>query len=257
MYPILFSIGNITLRTYGLFVAIGVLAGYNYARYQGYHRRNIDPLFLSNVLFYTIIIGFIGGRLMYVLLNLNYYKKDVISIFKFWEGGLVFYGGFILGLLFGILYIKLKKRSLLDILDVVTPGLYLGLALGRIGCFCAGCCYGRPTESFLGVIFTHYESLAPTGIKLLPTQLFEFVYSLIIFLITHFLLIKNLLNGQLFFLGGIMYSVFRFINEFYRWDDRGGSIFGLSPSQVISIIIFILFSILFFCIPKWRGKPLR
>lgn len=254
MFPILLRIGSITLRSYGLFVAIGVLAGYNYSRFQGYRIRKIDPMFLSNVLFYTIIFGFIGGRLLYVLLNFKYYSVNILDIFKFWEGGLVFYGGFILGLLFGILYVKLKKQNLLDILDVVSPGLYLGLSIGRIGCFTAGCCYGRPTESFLGVIFTHYESLAPIGIKILPTQLFESGYAFIIFLLSHVLLTKNLFKYRIFFLSGIIYAICRFVNEFYRWDDRGGTVFGLSPAQVISVTIFVLFSLLIFYITKWKKR---
>ncbi|MCS7227943.1 MAG: prolipoprotein diacylglyceryl transferase, partial [Endomicrobia bacterium] len=214
MFPVLFRIGGITLRSYGLFVAVGVLLGYNYVRYQGVIHKNFELKFLSNFLFYTIIAGFIGGRLFYVLLNLDYYKTHIISVLKIWEGGLVFYGGFIAGLVFGIFYALVHKKNILTLMDVVTPGLYLGLSVGRIGCFFAGCCYGRQTESFLGVVFTHYESLAPIGVKIFPTQLFESIYSLIIFLFTHFLVVKNKLKNKIFFLGGILYSLFRFINEF-------------------------------------------
>ncbi len=248
MFPVLLRIGKLTLHTYGLFVAIGVLVGYNYVRYQGVVRKKLELTFLSNFLFYTIIVGFIGGRLAYVLLNLDYYKENVSSIIKVWEGGFVFYGGFILGLLFGIIYVVISKKNLLDVMDVTTPGLYLGLAIGRIGCFCAGCCYGKPTESFLGVVFTHYETLAPIGVKVFPTQLFESGYAFLIFLFTHVLLVKNKLNHKLFFVGGILYSIFRFINEFFRGDDRGSFVLGLSPSQWVSIVVFVLFLILLFCI---------
>lgn len=258
MFPILLKIGNITLRTYGLFVAVGVLAGYNYVRYYGVVLKKLDLIFLGNFLFYTIIVGFVGARLFYVLLNLDYYKTNPVSIIKFWEGGLVFYGGFVVGILFGIIYLVVLRQNLLDIMDVATPGLYLGLSIGRIGCFCAGCCYGKPTESFLAVVFTHYESLAPIGVKILPTQLFEAAYAMLVFLITHFLLVKNKLRHRLFFIGGILYSMFRFVNEFFRGDDRGGFVYGLSPSQWLSIVIFVLFFILFFCInngkKNFQGK---
>jgi len=255
MFPILIRIGDFTLRTYGLFVAIGVLLGYNYVRYQGYKLRNIDPLFLSNLLFYTILIGFLGGRLLYVLLNFDYYKTNLLSIIKFWEGGLVFYGGFIAGLLFGIFYTLVHKKNLLDIMDVCAPGLFLGLSIGRLGCFSAGCCYGKPTESFLGVIFLHPESLAPNGIKIYPTQLFETAYAFVIFLISHYFLVKDKFRYRIFFINGILYSVCRFINEFYRGDDRGTFLVNvLSPSQIISLIIFILFFCLIFYISKWIKK---
>ncbi len=254
MHPILFNIGKLTLKTYGLFVAIGVLLGYNYARYYGVRLKNINSEFLSNLLFYSILIGFLGGRLFYVILNYSYYSSDLIGIFRVWEGGFVFYGGFILGSLFGVLYTYIKKQNLLDILDVVAAGLYLGLSIGRIGCFFAGCCYGKPTESCLGVIFSDPESLAPIGVKILPTQLFESVYSFLIFLLLNFLLQKGKLQHRLFFLGGMIYAVFRFANEFLRGDDRGGTLFGLYPSQFISIIIFVLFFVLFFYISKWKEK---
>lgn len=257
MQPILFRIGNITLRTYGFFVALGVLLSYNYVRYFGYKIKQLNPDFLSNFLFYTTLIGFLGGRIFYVLLNFSYYKNNPVDIFKVWEGGFVFYGGFILGLLFGIFYVVLNKKDLLDVMDVSSCGLYLGLSFGRIGCFFAGCCYGKPTDSFLGVVFNHPESLAPIGVKILPTQLFESFYAFLIFLLLHFLLIKGILHKRLFFLGGVLYSIFRFINEFLRADDRGGFIYGFSVSQLISVIVFILFLCLFFCITKWIKRYSR
>ena len=256
MFPILLRIGKITLRTYGFFVATGVLVAYNYVKFYA-RKKNIDILFLSNLIFYTVIFGFLGARLFYVLLNFDYYRYDLLSVFKIWEGGLVFYGGFLSGLIFGIIYVVFKKQNLLKILDLVSPGLFLGLSIGRLGCFSAGCCYGKPTESFLGVVFTHPESLAPIGIKIFPTQLFESVYSFLIFVVLHYMQKKDLLNGRLFFIGGILYSIFRFFNEFLRGDDRGGLILGLYPSQFISIVIFVLFSILIFCISKWKEKLLK
>lgn len=258
MQPILFRIGEITLRTYGFFVAVGVLFAYNYVRYFGVKLKNIDKEFLSNFLFYTILIGFLGGRVGYVVGNFEYYRNNLLDIFKIWEGGLVFYGGFILGLLFGIFYVILNKKDLLDIMDISSVGLYLGLSIGRIGCFFAGCCYGMPTKSVLGVVFNHPESLAPIGVKLLPTQLFESFYSFLIFLILHFFLIKNILKKRLFFLGGMIYAVFRFINEFFRGDNKDTLLYNIfSPAQVISIVVFILFLALFFYITKWKEKFLR
>ncbi len=255
MWPILLEIKGYTLRTYGLFVAIGVLVAYNYVRYQGYKRKKIDIIFLNNFLFYTILIGFLGARTLYVLLNLDYYKTNLLSVIKFWEGGLVFYGGFVSGLIFGIIYVLIHKKNLFDIMDICTPAVYLGLSIGRIGCFFAGCCYGKPTESFLGVIFTHPESLAPLGIKIYPTQLFESAYAFLIFLISHYFLVKEKFRHRIFFIGGILYSICRFIVEFYRGDDRGGFLFGiLSPSQVISMIVFILFFVAIFCISKWKKE---
>lgn len=254
MFPNLLKIGPITLRTYGFFVASGVLVAYNYVKYQAL-KKNCNWIFLSNLIFLTVLVGLLGGRVLYVILNFDYYGKDLLSTLKIWEGGLVFYGGFLAGVLFGIIYTLLNEQDLLNVMDILTPALYLGLSIGRIGCFLAGCCYGKEVSeelSFLGVVFTHPESLAPIGIKIFPTQLFESLYAFIIFLITHNLFKKNLLKYRIFFLGGILYSIFRFLNEFLRGDDRGSLILGFYPSQFISIIIFVLFFVLIFCITKWK-----
>ncbi|MFN3550604.1 MAG: prolipoprotein diacylglyceryl transferase [Endomicrobiia bacterium] len=254
MFPILLRIGNLTLRTYGFFVALGVVVAYNYVKYQA-AKKNLNWIFLSNLIFFCVLVGLLGGRLLYVILNFEYYKTNIFSVLKIWEGGLVFYGGFFAGIIFGVIYTLLNKQDLLYTMDILTPALYLGLSIGRIGCFCAGCCYGREVFKgldFLGIVFTHPESLAPIGIKIFPTQLFESGYAFIIFLITHKLLKKNFLKYRIFFLGGMIYSFFRFLNEFIRGDDRGSLILGLYPSQFISIIIFLLFFILIFYIKKWK-----
>ncbi len=254
MFPTLLRIGSLTLRTYGFFVALGVIFAYNYVKYQAL-KRNLNWRFLSNLIFFCVLVGLLGGRLLYVILNFDYYKTDILSVIKIWQGGLVFYGGFFSGLIFGIIYTLLNRQDLLFVMDILTPALYLGLSIGRIGCFCAGCCYGKEVHQsldFLGVVFFHPESLAPIGVKIFPTQLFESLYAFIIFLITHFLLQKKLLKYRIFFLGAMIYSFFRFLNEFIRGDDRGSLILGLYPSQFISIIVFSLFFLLIFYIKKWK-----
>ncbi len=239
MFPILLKIGPLTLRTYGFFVALGVIVGYGYL-YKTASREKFSVEFISNLTFYCIIVGFLGSRIGYVIQNFEYYKENFLGVIKVWEGGMVFYPGLILGLLFGIFYTLFKKQNLLDVLDLYAPAIFLGQSIGRLGCFSAGCCYGKPTESFLGIVFTHPESLAPQGIKIFPTQLFESFYCIIIFLILHLLSTKGKFKSRRIFLGLILYSVFRFINEYFRNDDRGSPILGLSFSQFVSVVLLIL-----------------
>lgn len=250
MNPILLQIGPITLRTYGLFVAIGVLAGYNYVLILNSYKKHFPKQFISNLSFFSIVIGFIGARIVYVLNNLQYYKDNISSVIKFWEGGLIFYGGITTGILFGIIYTLLNKKNLLDILDLYAPAIFLGLSIGRIGCFSAGCCYGIPTESFLGIVFTHPESLAPTGVKLFPTQLVESIFSLLLFIFLHLCLIKEKFKHRILFIGVGVYSIYRFIIEFYRGDPRGKGIIGISFSQDFSIVLLLLTTVLIISISK-------
>ncbi|MFQ3675132.1 MAG: prolipoprotein diacylglyceryl transferase [Endomicrobiia bacterium] len=239
MFPIFFRIGNLSLRTYGLFVAIGVLVAYNYVLKNAY-RRQVGREFVSNLSFFSLITGFLGARLLYVFLNFDYYKNDLLSVIKIWEGGLVLYGGILFGLIFGIIFIKTSKQNFLELCDLYAPSLFLGLSIGRLGCFFAGCCYGRETSSFLGIIFSNVDSLAPLGVKLFPTQLFESAYSILIFAVVHKFFINKKLRHKLLFFGLIFYSILRFFNEFLRGDYRGEYVFGLSPAQFISIILIIL-----------------
>lgn len=96
MYPILLKVEGFTIRTYGFFIALGVLIAYNYVLHNA-RKKNIDVNFVANLSFLVLFSGFLGGRLFYVLLNFGYYKENILGILKIWEGGLVFYGGFLVG----------------------------------------------------------------------------------------------------------------------------------------------------------------
>ncbi len=252
MFPIFFRIGNITLRTYGLFVAIGVLVAYNYV-IKNAVRKKVDINFVSNLSFFSLVIGFLGARVLYVILNFKYYKSDLLSIVKIWEGGLVLYGGVLSGLIFGVIFLIKNKQNLLDICDLYAPALFLGLSIGRLGCFSAGCCYGRETDSFFGIVFNSLDSLAPIGVKIFPTQLFESLYSLLIFIFLHIIFAREKFKDKLLFLGLTIYSILRFLNEFLRGDYRGEFLFIFSPSQVISLVLVILNLVIIIYI-NFRGK---
>ena len=177
MYPELFSIGKITIYTYGVLVALGFFMGMQYI--VKYSKNIITKQQVYDFLFYVILIGIIGARLFYVMLDIPYYKSNPLEIFQVWKGGLVYYGGFVAVLIFAFFYCRYKKINIVKLIDVFAPALALGHAFGRIGCFFAGCCYGAPSEKY-GVYFDALGG-APQGVKLFPIQLVEAGINFVVF----------------------------------------------------------------------------
>jgi phosphatidylglycerol:prolipoprotein diacylglycerol transferase len=241
MYPKLFSIGNITIHTYGLFVAIGFLAGIYLAEKLASY-RSLSRDFVSYIVTGCLITGLIGARLVYVLISLEEYSGDILRIFMFWEGGLVFWGG-ILGGAAWVVYAALKMGyNVWSVGDVLAPGIALGHAIGRIGCFFAGCCYGKPTDLWCGIGFGHPETLAqPIGVQLHPTQLYSSIFLFLLsFILYRKLKSKKSRSASVFALYLIIFGIFRIIIENFRGDYRGLPFIGITPTQWIAIAGIIL-----------------
>jgi len=239
MYPELFTIFGITVYSYGLLVAIGFFAGMTYiTKYSDNIPVKKDQMY--DFLFYLIVVSIIGARLLYVLVNIDSFIQHPLDIIKVWQGGLVFYGGFIAAVLYALIYCKYKKINIKRLADVFAPALALGHSFGRIGCLLSGCCYGKETHCLISVNNRY------------PTQIFEAAGNLIIFFILHKLYKKSHKDGHIFLLYLIFYSVLRFSIEFFRGDDRGSFFLGLSPAQNISIVILLVAVVLLF-----KNKKLR
>src|SRR5579864_9007570 len=178
MHPILFQIGPLTLRTYGALIALAFLAAIRMAKW-GVRLRGIPEAFLMDLSIILVFGGLIGARLFYVLLNFSYYLEHPLESLKVWEGGLVFYGGFLVASAAGIFYVRTKKYSVGVVADCLAPALAVGQAVGRLGCFFAGCCYGKPTSAPWAVTFKDPASLAPLGVDLHPTQIYESIGDLV------------------------------------------------------------------------------
>jgi phosphatidylglycerol---prolipoprotein diacylglyceryl transferase len=240
MHPILFSIGPVTIHTYGLFVALGLFLGLWVATRQA-KKRSIAPEMIMDMGFYAIISGLLGARIFFVALNFDYFRAYPLEIIKIWNGGLVFFGGFLFALATIVFSVKKKGLSLGDIGDITAVSLPLGHAIGRIGCFSAGCCYGKYCALPWAVTFTNAETLAnPIGIPLHPTQLYSVAANFTIFLIMFFLSYRNVAARRLFPLYLILYGTARSIIELFRGDPRGTVLFDwLSTSQAIGITAVI------------------
>lgn len=236
MFPTFLKLGPLTIRTYGLMVAIGLFVALQYLLYSA-KKKNIPENRVLDMVLYAVVAGLVGARLAYVLFTLPYYAQHPIEIFKIWEGGLVYYGGFIAGALAVIGYVRVHRDMRLWVLaDLLAPALALGHVFGRIGCFFAGCCYGAPTHLPWAVTFCNPESLAPAGIARHPTQLYEAFGNLVIFgLLDRYNRSKHR-EGDTFAAYLILYGLLRFNVELLRADERGVFLLGLSPGQGVSLV---------------------
>jgi phosphatidylglycerol---prolipoprotein diacylglyceryl transferase len=237
MFPTIFTIGKVSLHSYGLFVALGCLAGFFLARTEA-RRKNIDPDRISDLIFYALIAGIVGARLFYALTDPGPYIQNPLALFKIWEGGLVFYGAFILALPTVFIYARRHGLKAPKIMDILAPGLALGHFFGRIGCFLAGCCYGKASDLPFAVVFKNPGSLAPLNLGLHPAQLYSAMANLMIFWVLWFLRKRLRIDGQLFWIYVFLYAAARFFLEFFRGDFRGEFVFGiLSPAQALGVVM--------------------
>jgi Prolipoprotein diacylglyceryltransferase len=178
-----------------------------------------------------------------------------LDIFKIWHGGLVYYGGFIVAVSYVVWYCVRKKVPIGQLSDNIAPALGLGHFFGRIGCFFAGCCYGKTCDFPFAVVFNNADTLALRGVQIHPTQLYEAFGNLIVSFILHFYNRKEHASGKTFALYLVMYAVLRFIVEFFRGDYRGSEFFGLSIAQNVSILIFFTgLLIIYKADKKWKKK---
>lgn len=237
----LFSIGPLTIHSYGLMIALGILVcvfmGMYRARKYGYKDEAV-----LDIAIFGILSGFVGAKLLYVLVEFDSFLKNPMDVLG--SEGFVVYGGIIVGALVGILYCRIKKLPCWEYFDLLAPSIAVAQGFGRIGCFLAGCCYGRPTDTFWGVTFPE-GSFAPAGVPLIPTQLISSAGD---FIITGILLVYSKHNkkaGNVGILYMLLYGIGRFLVECLRSDDRG-TVGLLSTSQFISIGIILLAIILFF-----------
>jgi phosphatidylglycerol:prolipoprotein diacylglycerol transferase len=237
MHPIFFKIGSLTIYTYGFLVFLGVLVGCIFC-YRQAEKVGISKAVFSDIIFWVLLFSFIGARIFYVIVEHKAFFAEPFAIL-FGRSGFVFYGGIVFGVLSLYVLARIHKINFFKLADIFALGIPLAHAFGRIGCFSYGCCYGKPTTSFIGVLFPAQCPAGYLGVKVIPTQLIESFFLFVIFIIINALKKYKKFNGQLFLYYLIFYAILRFVIEFFRADSRG-KIFFFSTSQFIAIIILIL-----------------
>lgn len=245
MYPNLFYIGPLTVHSYGLFLALAFVAGLKVATYYG-KKEEIVPARTIDLVLYTFIAALVGAKLLHIVIDYSYYAEDWRRLLNLYQVGGVYYGGLILAVVVSLLYMRYRGLNFWRTADALCMGVAAGQILGRIGCFLAGCCWGRACSADfpLAVVFRNQKAADQVGTPLYlpmhPTQLYEATGLLAVFVILVFAYRAKRFHGQQFLLYLLLYSTLRFSVEFFRGDPRG-SVFGgiLSTSQFISILLFI------------------
>ncbi len=221
-------------------IATAFLASLQVARMAA-REHKIGEAFFLDLVAILILSGLLGARILYILVNLSYFREHPMESFKVWEGGLVFYGGFLLAAFVGVIFTRYRSYAVDEVADCLSPALALGQSIGRWGCFFAGCCYGKPTSLPWGVQFKDPASLAPLGVQLHPVQIYESIGDLLIAALLWLMLKRRKeSHGDIFWLYVLLYGILRFAMETLRGDDRGPVYGGLAPSQIIALAAILI-----------------
>jgi len=240
VHPELFSIGPLTVYSYGVLLAASYLLGLRLAMSRA-KRWGLDASRVLDLGIYIIIAALVGAKLMLLVVDFDQFRKSPGEILTLARSGGVFYGGLIFAVSVAFWFIARHRMPFWTTCDVFAPGIALGHVTGRLGCLAAGCCYGKPTDVPWAVIFTSPLAAAnvgtPLGIPLHPTQIYEAGAELLILVL---LLVTERKGrpfaGRTFWLYMLLYAISRYIIEIYRGDPRG-ELLGFSTSQFISLVL--------------------
>ena len=250
MYNEILTIGSITIHGYGLMIGLGVMAALLLGDYRS-KKFGLNGDHIYGMTFSAVILGFVAARILFIITEWENFLQNPMQYLS--GAGFVVYGGIIGGFLTIYGFCKIKKIDMLSYLDLMIPSVALAQGFGRIGCFLAGCCYGRETDSCLGVVFTNSD-FAPNGVKVLPTQLFMAGGDLLLMAVLLWYAAKRPMRGRTSMLYLILYSIGRFAIEFLRNDNRG-TVGVLSTSQFIAVFTLLAGILGFFVImPKLNQK---
>jgi phosphatidylglycerol---prolipoprotein diacylglyceryl transferase len=228
MYPVICKIGPFTVYSYGLMLALAVMAALSLAARRA-GKEGINPDLIFNLSFIAVISRILGARIFYVIENLGYYLDNPLEVVMLQHGGLSWFGGLALGSISAVIYLKNKKLAFYKILDLISPFIALAHSIGRVGCLLNGCCFGKP--SVFGIYFPLEDRI------LIPTQIYSSLLLASIFLFLRYLQDRPHKSGQIFYTYLLLYSFSRFFIEFWRGDHR--TIFlGLTLFQIISLALF-------------------
>ena len=200
---------------------------------------------------YAGIGAVVGAKLLFIIVNLGDIISGALPFLQAFQGGFVFYGGLIGGIIGLFLYVKIYKLNAFKFFEIYATVVPLGHAIGRVGCFLGGCCYGIEYDGPLSCTYHINIGNTPLGVPLFPVQLAEAFLLLCLFSVLLFLYIKKRDLGIQVLTYGFAYCLLRFSLEFLRGDKERGALLGISTSQFISLVFaFVLIAILLVRIKK-------
>lgn len=236
-----FSIGNIVIHFYSLCILLGVISAYFVITREA-KRKNINEDLILNIIFYGLIIGILGARIYYVIFNIDYYKNDILEIFKIWNGGLAIHGGIIFGFMFVYLYTKKKNLKFIKLTDIIVPGVILAQSIGRWGNFFNQEAYGMAVSKELleKLLIPKFiiNGMHINNNYYLPTFFIESILCLIGFIIILLIRKKNIKEGTVTAFYLIWYGFIRSIIEIFRTDSL--MLFKLKVAIIVSILCIII-----------------
>lgn len=254
--------GGLKIYGYGVMLAIAFFAAGGLASWRA-RREKLDPLLLEDLAFWMILGGLIGARAIFVWEYWRAKPWSFWSIFKIWEGGIVFYGSVLGGLATFLLYRLVRPFPVRPVLDVIAPSLALGIAIGRIGCFLNGCCYGDRCDLAWGVSFPKgslpyhdqldnglIDSTRAWSLPVHPTQIYSAIDGFLLLGLLSAFFPHRRRDGEVMALLMVAYPVSRFLIERLR-NDEGVFAFGMTISQNISVFLLIAGLINWFVLSYW------
>lgn len=258
MYPEIFRIGNFPINTYGVLLALAFLAALLVAARLG-ARDGLPRERIFDLGLWLLLAAIVGSKLLLLVVEPEYRAAPLrLLSLDFLRSGGVFYGGFLAAVLAAYVLVRRYQLPWWRTADAFAPGIALGQAIGRQGCFAAGCCWGKPTALPWGVRFSELGNQVtgvPVDAHLHPTQLYESFAAFFFFAFLIWLHRRKTFDGQVLLMYGVLYGAARFIIEFFRDDPRGDilgltSLTHLSTSQLISLLVGL--TSLFILILRWR-----
>ncbi len=238
MLPVLLKYGPFSVYAWGFSLSLAILLG-TIVAIRLARQIDFDSDRIIDFVIILVVGGVVGARLFYVFVyEPERYLKEPLQIFAIWNGGLVYYGALIGGFLSGTWYVVKKGLPFWKLADVVSPSLALGYGIVRIGCFMNGCCYGRPTDSILGVVFPYIEGSPHfDDIARYPTQLFSSLFGFLLFIFLLLLWKRKKFDGQVFLIFIILYAIGRSVVEYYR---ENLTVLGdITVSQLVSFLVIV------------------
>lgn len=244
MRPVLVQIGPLSIPSYGVMLVTSFIIAIWFVKRVAKSAK-ISAIVIENLAFYIMLGVIIGGRVLYVIFHWSFYAHDILGVIRIWEGGHMFFGGFIGAFIAGALYTKKERLSILKLCDIIAPAIALGEFFTRIGCFLNGCCFGRPSSLPWAVKFPPHSIPGASEVgnyTLHPTQLYSSIFGLLLFFFLKRRFFSKHHTGEVFAWYLISYGGFRFGIDFIRYYENTAN---FAVNQVIALIMILLGGLIF------------